>query len=318
MINSVSVVNFRGDTLNMELRNPEKSGFLIQDIDGITPGDADISLTELSSTDGSIYNSARMPNRVISITIAPLISSKDSIETLRQRLYRYFPLKNKVTLTFYTDNRTSQISGYVESNSADIFSENETITVSINCPSPFFRKPTNSIVELSNIENLFEFVYENPDFSYETNSDKNTLFGEFRDREENIIVYDGDHDTGIEVMIDITEDPGTFLESDRLTLYNETHGVDKYFSIDVSYLMDAIGRELQAGDKIVINTKTGAKNAYVVLNNGSIVNILNCVALDSDWFGLVFGENRFSFRFGNFVDKFFNMSINYDVLYLGV
>jgi hypothetical protein len=38
------------------------------------------------------------------------------IETVRQKSYKYFPIKKELILTFETDNRSCYIAGYVESN----------------------------------------------------------------------------------------------------------------------------------------------------------------------------------------------------------
>ena len=54
MIKSVTVTNYLGESLKMELTNPYDSGIAITDITGIGPGKADINVTELTSSDGSL------------------------------------------------------------------------------------------------------------------------------------------------------------------------------------------------------------------------------------------------------------------------
>ena len=49
----------------------------------------------------------------------------ESIEDLRQKSYKYFPLKKSVELTIETDNRYVKTTGYVESNEPNIFSSQE-------------------------------------------------------------------------------------------------------------------------------------------------------------------------------------------------
>ena len=49
MIKSVTVTNYLGESIKLELGFPEKSGFLIQSIDGLGPPKADIHKTEVAT-----------------------------------------------------------------------------------------------------------------------------------------------------------------------------------------------------------------------------------------------------------------------------
>jgi hypothetical protein len=68
MIKSVTVTNYLGESIKMELGFPEKSGFLIQNIDGLGPGKATINLTQFATSDGSLFNSAKLNERNIVFT----------------------------------------------------------------------------------------------------------------------------------------------------------------------------------------------------------------------------------------------------------
>ena len=65
MIRSVTVTNYLGDSIQLELMRPEKSGLIIKSIEGLGPSDAAINMTELSTNDGALYNSARLNKRNI-------------------------------------------------------------------------------------------------------------------------------------------------------------------------------------------------------------------------------------------------------------
>ena len=129
MIRSVTVINHLGEPLKMELGRPELSGFLIKEITGLGPPKANINSTENSTDDGSVFNSARLDARNIVLTM--VLYPTPTIEDTRQLSYKYFPIKKPLTLVFETDNRVCEISGYVESNTPDIFSKQESIQVSI-------------------------------------------------------------------------------------------------------------------------------------------------------------------------------------------
>lgn len=77
MVKSVTVTNYLGKSLKMELANPELSGLAITSIEGLGPGKADVITTNMASNDGSIFNSARLNERNIVLTLMPLSSNSD-------------------------------------------------------------------------------------------------------------------------------------------------------------------------------------------------------------------------------------------------
>ena len=166
MIKSITVTNYLGDTLKMELSRPQLSGFIITAITGLGPGKSNINTTEISTNDGSLYNSSRVPNRNIVISLRYL--GNDSIEDVRQMSYKYFPIKKKLRLLIETDNRLAEIDGYVESNEPEIFSKEEGADISIICPYPFFYSADGDGMQttvFSGVEPLFEFPFSNESLS---------------------------------------------------------------------------------------------------------------------------------------------------------
>ena len=98
MIKKVIVTNYLGESIELELGAPEKSGLFIRNIDGLGPGKASINTTDIASDDGSIFNSARSEQRNIVLTLGCLQVNgvTDSIETARQLTYKYFPKKKQL------------------------------------------------------------------------------------------------------------------------------------------------------------------------------------------------------------------------------
>lgn len=132
MIRAVTVTNYLGESKRFELAFPEKSGFAVQSISGLGPSKADINTTEISTNDGSLYNSARVNSRNIVMSLKLMFNPQ--IEDTRQDSYKYFPIKKRVTLLIETDNRICETYGYVESNEPGLFSSGETTQISIVCP----------------------------------------------------------------------------------------------------------------------------------------------------------------------------------------
>ena len=302
MIKSLTVTNYLGDSITLELMRPEKSGFIIQSITGLGPGKANINTSDLSTDDGSIYNSARLPSRNIVISVKYLW--KNTIEEARQLSYKYFPIKRKVKLHFETDNRIAEIEGYVESNDPDIFSKEEGSDISIVCPNPFFYDAYETVTtSFSGIEGAFEFPFSN-----ESLTEPMLEFSVIRDVIDRVVNYKGDHEIGITITIRAIGDAGD------ITIYNvDTGETMKVFSSSIEALT---GNGIQNGDEIVICTVKGSKSATLIRNAQS-TNILNCINRDADWFQLVKGDNTFAYT-STTGRNFLRLEISNRIIYEGI
>lgn len=281
MIKSVKATNYLGDSVKMVLADPEQSGFAITSIDGLGPCKADIHTTEVATSDGSIYNSARLEKRNIVMTCRFM---GISIEDTRQKSYKYFPIKTKVTLEFETDNRLAYIEGYVESNEPEIFSKEEETQISIICPDPYFysagEEGTHQTI-FSGMEPVFEFPFENNSLSL-----KLIEFGTIENKTEETVYYDGDAEIGVKITIH------ALGSATNISIYNI--GTRESMTIDTDKLEAMTGYGVIAGDDIIINTVKGSKS-ITLLRDGITTNILNCLNKDADWFQLAKGDNIFTY-----------------------
>ena len=303
MIKSITVTNYLGDSIKMELARPEKSGFIVYSVTGLGPGKASINTTEVSTNDGGIFNSARLPAR--NIVIGLKYMWQGSIEEVRHRSYKYFPLKKKVKLTIETDTRTAFIEGYVESNEPNIFSKSEGSDISIVCPNPLFysTEEDNSEVVFSGIEPAFEFPFSNESLLeplLEMSIMHNTI--------EQVVTYDGDADIGVTITISAID------TASNITIYNT--GTREIMRIDTTKLEAITGSGIIAGDTITICTVKGRKS-ITLLRAGKTTNILNCLNRDADWFSLAKGDNVFTYTAENGASNLM-FKINHQVVYEGV
>lgn len=304
MIKSIEVINSSGESLYMELTRPEESGFLITSIEGLGPAKANINLTELTGSDGSTFNSARLDERNIVISAALLM--KPTIEAVRLKSYKYFPIKRKITLKIETDERKVRIDGYVESNEPDIFSENEAIEISIICPNPYFYEDDAAGKQTTVFYGLTP-VFEFP-FSNESLSDPLLEFGKIQNYTEQTVLYDGDADTGVIITmyaIGKVKNIGIFNTLTR----EEMH-------LDTSKIETLTGGGIDSGDTIIISTIVGDKTV-TLLRDGIYMNILNCIDKDSDWFQITKGDNVFAYTAEEGISNL-HFRIENDVLYEGV
>ena len=282
MIKNITVTNYLGESLLLELMFPENSGFVIKEITGLGPSKAVINSTELSTSDGSVFNSSRIESRNIVFNLKILASP--TIEAARQKLYKYFPIKKRIKLQFETDTRICDIFGYVETNEVVIFSNQVSTQISVICPDPYFYSAgsdAKTITLFSGVEAAFEFPFSNESLTLPL-----LVFGEIRLDQERNIYYNGDSETGLTIYIH------ALGEATNLTIYNIA--TSEFMKIDTVRLTTLTGFPIIAGDDIIISTIKGGK--YIsLLRGGSYINILNCLDLNSTWFQLVKGDNQFGF-----------------------
>ena len=307
MIYSIVVTNYLGDRIKLELGKPDVSGFLIKSITGLGPAKANVNTTEVSTNDGSLFNSARLSQRNIVLDMVFINTVYgESIEDLRQKSYKYFPLKKSVELTIETDNRYVKTTGYVESNEPNIFSSQEGTQISIICPDPYFYsagEDGNNVTNFYSIDPMFEFPFSN-----ESLAEPLLVFGEIQIKTEGVITYHGDSEIGVMIYIHAIG-PAT-----NINIYNtETREVMR---INTEKISSLTGKGIVASDDIVINTAKGEKS-ITLIREGVSYNILNCLDKNTDWFMLAKGDNIFAFTADSGVTNL-QFRVENKVIYEGV
>lgn len=307
MIYSIVVTNYLGDRIKLELGKPDISGFLIKSITGLGPAKANVNTTEVSTNDGSLFNSARLSQRNIVLDMVFINTVYgESIEDLRQKSYKYFPLKKSVELTIETDNRYVKTTGYVESNEPNIFSSQEGTQISIICPDPYFYsagEDGNNVTNFYTIDPMFEFPFSN-----ESLDEPLLVFGEIQIKTEGVITYYGDSEIGVMIYIHAIG-PAT-----NINIYNtETREVMR---INTDKISSLTGKGIVASDDIVINTAKGEKS-ITLIREGVSYNILNCLDKNTDWFTLAKGDNIFAFTADSGVTNL-QFRVENKVIYEGV
>ena len=281
MIKSVKVSNYLNDSITINLLAPMETGLIVKEITGIGPAKADISTTDISFSDGAVFNSSRISPRNIVFSFEFLPNR--TIEETRLTTYIYFPVKRKVTLVFETENRMAEIAGYVESNDPNIFSSNEGCQISILCPDPYFYSyGDEKVTTFSGTTPLFEFPFSN-----ESTNEKMIEMGKILRKTAVPVIYEGDAETGCTIVIN------SVGEVKNLVIYNTvTKGT---FKINTERLKQMTGSEIIYGDEITIVTYKG-KKSVTLLRDGVYTNILNCIDVNTEWFQLNHGDNYFAYE----------------------
>ena len=282
MIKSVTITNHLDESIKLDLFNPEESGFIIKNIEGLGPVKANINFKELATNDGSIDNSARLSSRNIVMSLQFMESP--TIEETRLKSYKYFPIKRNIKFLIETDSRICETIGRVETNVPTIFSNAEGCQISILCSNPYFysagENGTNQTI-FYGTEPLFEFPFSN-----ESLMEDLIEFGSIENRTEGTIYYDGDAEIGITIQIHAVG------EAEGLVIYNTK--TREIMRINDDKLKSLMGSGIQAGDEITITTSRGEKGIYM-LRSGVVTNILNSLEKPIKWFQLSKGDNTFAY-----------------------
>ena len=285
MIYSFTITNNLGDSIKIELGKPELSGFLIASVDGLGPVKATINTTEIVTNDGSIFTSARLSQRNIVFKMAFVNTIYgETIEDIRHKSYKYFPVKKFIEIVIETDNRYVKTKGYVESNEPNIFSSMESAQISIICPDPYLYSAGENgkaITNFYSIEPKFKFPFSN-----ESLTEPLLEVGEIKASSEGVVTYLGDIDVGAIINIH------AIGPASNITIRNTR--TKESMTIDTAKIEKLTGQGIVAWDDIIINTIKGEKS-ITLIREGVLYNILNCLDKNTDWFTLTKGDNIFKF-----------------------
>lgn len=257
---SLSVQNAKGDKLQLSF-NPD---YLVR-AEGLNSLSANINSTKSAGADGSTLNSAALNER----NIVFYINILQPIETNRNKLYKFFNVKNKVRIYYKNKLLNVYIDGIVETFDCEPFSKSETAIVSIICNDPYFKAVTESTYSFVNIKPLFKFPFAIPAAG--------VAFGDIM-RSTNILVNHGDVESGI--IIEFYARTSQILNP---SFFNRT--TQKYISLTF---------DMQQGDTIRINTNKRQKS-ITLIRDGISSNIINCMVSGSEWVTLAAGENEISY-----------------------
>lgn len=299
MIQSISSKLSDGKTLVLNLRSSnEEEGLLIIDIEGLGPGEAVINLVTPPNVNGGIFNSKRLNKRTITIRIANT-NYGDLGEETRNKLYKFFPLGEEITLGVELLKRKVYIKCFVEEIEGIIFNRIENFNITLVCPTPFFSAGEERIV-LSSVVNAFYFPWSNNSLN-----ENLLVFSEYLSEPYVVIDYLGKK-TGLVFEIDILGSVGD------ITILNTRN---TSMTINSELINNSVGG-LQSGDKLILDTRTGLKS-LVLLRSGVRTSFLSALGPFTGWITLDPGLNRISVESPAGVDNF-QTTVVYETLLIGV
>lgn len=302
MIKSITVINHLNETIKIDLFNPYESGLAVKSVTGLGPVKADINFKNLSTMDGALDSGfSRITTR--NIVIQFVFIESPTIEETRLKTYKYFSVKQNITIRIETDVRTYEIVGRVESNNPTIFSKEEGSQVSIMCANPFFYSLYKQNISFYGVKSLFEFPFSN-----ESLDNNLIIFGDIQKRVYSTIYYDGDSNAGIIIKMH------AIGEVRGITIYNLL--TREKMALNDNKIIEIAETGIQNGDDIIIDTIKGEKSVTLI-RDGIEINILNSIEKPMKWLQLVKGYNAFAYTTTSGSSNLsFNME--YKTLYEGV
>ena len=257
----LKVENMLGDVIALTQRESE---YQVIGIDGLNPPNAVINSSAVVGVDGSKFQSSKLTERNLVITIR----INGDVERNRLNLYRYFKAKRRHKIYYRNGSRNVFIEGYVESIANNLFTSDQTMQVSIVCHEPYWKSIDEIHSDISVILSAFKFPFAISDpIPFSTHRKERILN----------ILNDGESDTGVVISVTAT---GSVSDP---RIYNERTG--EFFGFDL---------DMVEGDLVTINTNRGEKS-IILTRDGVDYNIITNVSRDSTWLSLEMGDNLFSY-----------------------
>lgn len=260
-------------TLNIGVEN-HKGEFLAlsQDpryevtVSGASPSAATVCMSKTALNDGAKYNSSRVNERNIVLTV---YITRDA-EAARVNLYRYFPPKRKCALYFKNGVRDVCIEGYVETLECDLYELGQQAQISILCPDPYFQSVSGVSVEIGKLLPLFEFPFAIEKEGVELSQLYSDMVG--------AVTNEGDVESG---MI--------------MELFASGKVVNPRIYNTQTRRNIGLAMEMRQGDVVTINTHVGEKSV-TLLRGGVKSNAINRLTDRPDWLRLETGKNTFTYK----------------------
>ena len=318
MIKKISFINPQNEILELELKYPEKSGYSVIEILGLTPVKADFKIDQQSGSAGGKVDSFTLSPRNIVLTLKykELDKTNDrrhylkeserngaTVEDLVLYSYRFFPVHKILKILIETDSRSCYTYGYVESNTPVLFSPDCGAQISIICPDPKLYSMDKQTTIFNGIESAFEFPFSN-----ESLTKPKIEFGFIKNFTQKEIYYDGEGDIGINIIMHAVGPVNNII------IYNTQ--TKEILSLNSAIISEISGSDIIAGDTIIISTLYGAKTVTLI-RDGIEINILNSVGKRPSWFTLIKGWNGFAY-YATFGLSYLQFRIENNTAYEGV
>jgi len=241
--------------------------FWIENLDGVTSSEFDVSTMALSSQDGELYLNSQATKRAI--TISAYCRAEDGpFEQQRETVLSFFQPRSEGTLYFYEGAASRKIAYQVKSAKFDPSGQYRALEVQLICPDPVWKALEDEVVSMAQVVGDIEFPVE--------------ITGEFTvsHRNESVMAtIDNDSNAARGLTI-------TFEASGAVTnpaLFEVTR--QERLQVNVT---------MHSGDIITITTGAGNKRVQLT-SDGVTSNVNNLWVYGSTWLQAEPGRNIYRY-----------------------
>lgn len=278
----LSLENKKGERITLTNRETK---YQVVSIEGLNPPNAIISSSSVVGMDGEKFQSSKLETRNIVITVR----INGNVVENRNTLYKYAKTKQYCKIYYKNEMHDVFAEGYVDTNECSLFTNDQTMQISIICHDPYLQSVYEIFSDISKILGLFTFpfAFGAEGIVEDTTTDEAIEFGEYdSDRVVNIINEGAD--TGLIISFNVSggevENP---IFYDVLTR--------EFFGLNIS---------LFNGDAVEINTNRGQKSATLT-RNAVRTNIINNIVANSTWLQLREGDNVYTYSADEGAERIF-------------
>lgn len=273
------IENIKHDILTL---TQNESDFQIVSIDGLYPPQAQINRSTVAGMDGSKFNSSKLNERAITITL----KLNGDVERNRIKLYSYFNTKQWCKFYYKNENRDVYIEGWTETHNVPQFTNKELAQITILCPNPYFKAIDEIINDASKVIEMFEFPFDfgangATNINISSSTDDAIVFSEIDINHITNVINDSETQTGLIIDIEFIKD------INKLLIKNT--GTGEEFILDRT----KYGGFLK-NDRVIVNTNKGSKS-ITLIRNAQEINIFPSLKKGSVFFQLNIGDNYFSY-----------------------
>lgn len=263
--------------------------YQIAQMQGFSPADAIINLTQMAQNDGALYNSSKVGVNTLNVAL----SIEHDAEHYRLEAYKVFRPKNEIRVEYKTQALDVWVEGYVSRASLQHMDMKQALVVEIICPFPYWRSASQVKTEMNAVVKSFHFPFA-------ITEDDPVPLGYMEALTNTVVVNNGSAATGFIMQM---------LASGNVTnpkVFNYHTG--DFFGINYS---------LQLGDLVTVDSTAGAKK--VTLTRGGVEsNIFNYIMKDAVFLTLDVGDNVFTYEVGTGDAESLTVDFLHYDLYTGV
>lgn len=247
-------IGYNGNYL--KLTGTEKQWQLLS-VSGLNPSKATLSESDVVGSPGVKIVGSKIDKRAIVFTIRV----NHPCELNRSKLLEFLTPGNEISINIKTRLKEATINGVVETNEYEIYTNNQTMQVSVLCEYPYFKLKSSERITYS-VESVGGFQ-----FPLNVAYDKTVTFDDLNILDKLYIYNYGQITTGLELELEFYD---TVINP---KIYN-VDNPNEFFGLRGTYV---------PGDVIKINTNALAKDKVTLISGGTSTKALKKLMRDSTW-----------------------------------